>query len=949
MPAAAPATTDSWVTTASTSRQPLVPSPVTTTTTPTKRASRSSRISNDTDHPAFTRTSLDPDTGLESSLEFRVGDTVVVNELAKLKQKFLAPPSYLVPQKKHSRTKAKGKGKAVAQQDEDEDDDNWRHEDGLRAGDKVAVITRLFEDVRGRKMAMVRWFARPGAVWGEQGPDEDHDEFGEVMPYELYFTSDSTYLQESRLLRQKAAANPFSSPSSSSPTKRRGTSSSALPSPSRGSSSSFLSSAASFRTPLHSDAVPLSTIASSAEVFSPSALADTAITAAHQRPVPMFVCTRVYDVKPVAGAGFWGEIEWDEMRRKAVEWYEDRMREGERDVAQDRWDVEPVMEESSSSEEEVDEEAEREKGERRRARNDKAKAAKERKVRERAQNGGASAGESSDDEEDEEDTFANSDDSSSSSDGDSDDSSDSDARSSDDDDDDVLRTPTKPKARTARQLPTPASSSTSSRRASAVTKAKRARPAAPADSGRQAKRRRFAAKARTTKGSTAPTSPTSANALPPLLDARELAKLSPFDRAKALLHVSATPESLPCRDEQRERIRQFLGDAILGRTGGCLYVHGVPGTGKTATVHSVVRELQKDEDMDSFTFVEINGMKISEPMAAFSHLWSALAPSSTSTTASTPRKTSPKAALAALEHHFANPDPARPTTVVLVDELDQMLTKRQDVLYNFFNWPHVAHSRLVVVAVANTMDLPERELSGKIRSRLGTNRIPFQPYTWAELKRILEARLALVALPSSSSSTSTSSPPPAPLFDDVALQKIAKSVAGISGDARKALDVARRTLDRVALRLASSPSSPSSANTAVRCTIQDATAAYNDMTRTGPATFIRRQSTHAKVLLLAVAQCAKRAGVPDVELDTVLAWHGDFVRQAALVDARALYPASRSELVGLVAGLHAQRLVAAESQRLDVFQRVRACVDEGDLFAALREDEVLKAHVPKVL
>ena len=119
--------------------------------------------------------------------------------------------------------------------------------------------------------------------------------------------------------------------------------------------------------------------------------------------------------------------------------------------------------------------------------------------------------------------------------------------------------------------------------------------------------------------------------------------------------------------------------------------------------------------MDGFTFVEINGMKISEPMAAFSHLWQALAPADSLGS----RKTSPKAALAALENHFANPDPARKTTVVLVDELDQMLTKRQDVLYNFFNWPHVAHSRLVVLAVANTMDLPERELSGKIRSRLG--------------------------------------------------------------------------------------------------------------------------------------------------------------------------------------------------------------------------------------
>jgi hypothetical protein len=42
-----------------------------------------------------------------------------------------------------------------------------------------------------------------------------------------------------------------------------------------------------------------------------------------------------------------------------------------------------------------------------------------------------------------------------------------------------------------------------------------------------------------------------------------------------------------------------------------------------------------------------------------------------------------------MSNHFANPDPARKTTVVLVDELDQMLTKRQDVLYNFFNFGDV--------------------------------------------------------------------------------------------------------------------------------------------------------------------------------------------------------------------------------------------------------------------
>ena len=58
-------------------------------------------------------------------------------------------------------------------------------------------------------------------------------------------------------------------------------------------------------------------------------------------------------------------------------------------------------------------------------------------------------------------------------------------------------------------------------------------------------------------------------------------------------------------------------------------------------------------------------------------------------------------------------------SVVLVDELDQMLSKRQEVLYNFFNWPTLANSNLVVIAVADTMDLPERVMTGRVRSRLG--------------------------------------------------------------------------------------------------------------------------------------------------------------------------------------------------------------------------------------
>ena len=54
-----------------------------------------------------------------------------------------------------------------------------------------------------------------------------------------------------------------------------------------------------------------------------------------------------------------------------------------------------------------------------------------------------------------------------------------------------------------------------------------------------------------------------------------------------------------------------------------------------------------------------------------------------------------------------------------MDELDQLMTTKQDVVYNFFNWPTLVGSKLVVLAVANTMDLPERVMTGRVRSRLG--------------------------------------------------------------------------------------------------------------------------------------------------------------------------------------------------------------------------------------
>jgi len=45
-------------------------------------------------------------------------------------------------------------------------------------------------------------------------------------------------------------------------------------------------------------------------------------------------------------------------------------------------------------------------------------------------------------------------------------------------------------------------------------------------------------------------------------------------------------------------------------------------------------------------------------------------------------------------------------------------TKKQSVIYNIFDWPTRRDARLVVVAIANTMDLPERMMISRVASRL---------------------------------------------------------------------------------------------------------------------------------------------------------------------------------------------------------------------------------------
>jgi origin recognition complex subunit 1 len=347
---------------------------------------------------------------------------------------------------------------------------------------------------------------------------------------------------------------------------------------------------------------------------------------------------------------------------------------------------------------------------------------------------------------------------------------------------------------------------------------------------------------------------------------------SPYQHARSTLHVSSVPLSLPCRDAEFSTVYTYLHSAITSGTGACLYISGTPGTGKTATVREVIAQLHSAvlaSELDDFNFVEINGMKVTDPHQSYALLWEALKGD----------RVSPSHALSLLSHEFSHPSPRRIPCVVLMDELDQLVTKNQSVMYNFFNWPALRHSRLIVLAVANTMDLPERTLSNKISSRLGLTRITFPGYTHTQLMTIISARLEGV---------------PGNLVDPDAIQFAARKVAAVSGDARRALDICRRAVE-LAEQVQTEQESPDedqdnpSADTPskrnrkqndstaeqttkklVRVTISIIKAAIAEATSSPIAQCLRSLPLASKLFLAALLARSRRTGVSDSTLGDVL-------------------------------------------------------------------------------
>ncbi|KAL4434835.1 hypothetical protein ABPG77_005362 [Micractinium sp. CCAP 211/92] len=407
---------------------------------------------------------------------------------------------------------------------------------------------------------------------------------------------------------------------------------------------------------------------------------------------------------------------------------------------------------------------------------------------------------------------------------------------------------------------------------------------------------------------------------------------SALSQARSMLTLTVVPRTLPCREGERAQILEFVEEVLQEDGGKCLYVSGIPGTGKTATVLEIMRTLKRRSEageLPKFQFVEINGLRLPSPQHAYSALYEAL----------TGDRAGPQKAAEALEEMFGGggrrAGTSRRPTIVLVDEMDLLINKTQTVLYNLFEWPGRKGSRLSIIGIANTMDLPER-LHPRIGSRLAGRRIVFQPYSKDQLTTIITSRLEGTSV-----------------FKPQALEFIARKVANCSGDVRRCLELCRRAAEIAEERVrrqqrrqdeqqqqagsggdghASSPAGGQPQETGM-VELRHVGAAIAEMFNTGHVKMLRESCRLERLLLAAVYLETNSSGRAECVLQD--AWERLRVLCSQNCEAQAYDFAS---VVERAAELGAKRLLICDPGARRVRAKVALNVPTSDLLMVLADD-----------
>ena len=246
-------------------------------------------------------------------------------------------------------------------------------------------------------------------------------------------------------------------------------------------------------------------------------------------------------------------------------------------------------------------------------------------------------------------------------------------------------------------------------------------------------------------------------------------KRDPYQMLLSCL-VSTNETNLLFRENEFNQIKRFLDKHLSIKSSGSLYISGGPGTGKTYSVTRVLDELSRAY---RFRKCFINCMDCGTPNVIFSKILNGVGYSNT------PKKV--KDRLNLINEKIVTPKKKLDMTILVLDEIDELEKKNQEVLHELFSWPNVEESRVIIIGISNTLDFTSRSLSRlSFVKGAAPESLNFRPYSRIEIKGILANRIS--KLDSS------------PVISDAAVELCARKISSLNGDLRQALSVLQKAV-----------------------------------------------------------------------------------------------------------------------------------------------------------
>ncbi|GAN06559.1 CDC6-related protein [Mucor ambiguus] len=431
-----------------------------------------------------------------------------------------------------------------------------------------------------------------------------------------------------------------------------------------------------------------------------------------------------------------------------------------------------------------------------------------------------------------------------------------------------------------------------------------------------------------------------------------------YQKAKAVFRRTAIPSRLIGRGDEREQMLAFWKEHVLANKPGCLYISGMPGTGKTAMLTEVIRRMEDDImalRSHRVSTVVVNCMSVKEPKQIYQKLIEELSPAA-----------SIQQDVVKQAEELINANKNK-LYVVILDEIDSLITRDQDVLYKIFEWASLPTSRLVLIGIANALDLTDRILPRLRAKNCEPQLMNFNPYQVSEITSIIRDRLfSLIEDPQD-----PFAPPPkavdgipAPLIQANAIELCARKVAASMGDLRTALDVCRQAIELAEMEQKKKSAAPAPATTVLgeqrngatlpavqepKVTVVHVMKVLNVVFGSSTTQKLKQLNLQQKIVLgviLVMLRTCKKGSKKD---QLVL---GKFREQYSALcsdTASAISAVSRTELNDLLTLLETSSIITLGKSKEDRTRKIQLNVQENEIAQMINDMPILKSWMDENL